>query len=131
MIFLGTVAYDNYHLEHTVYLLLNSPAKPTKPKDTRLKFWRRWLAKEADFLDTHDREVLREPTNEPDKEHDEPKSSPRLVENGPEEGDDDDEAGSGRDEEFELGCLPPTVSHSMLRSSGYHQVSNSTRPNYS
>ena len=131
MIFLGTVAYDNYHLDYTVYLLMNSPAKPMKPKETKLKFWRRWIAKEADFHDTQDdREVLREPTNELDKEHDEPKSSPRLVESGPEEGD-DDEAGGGRDEEFELGWLPPTMSHSVLRSSGYHQVSSSTRPNYS
>ena len=131
VIFLGTVAYDSYHLDYTVYLLMDSPAKRIKPKETKPKFWRKWLAKEADFLDIQeDREVLRDPTNEIGREHDEPRSSPRLVGSGTEEGD-DEEAGRVRDEEFELGWLPPTMPHSVLRSNGYHLVNSSTQPSCS
>ncbi|KAK5050782.1 hypothetical protein LTR84_003341 [Exophiala bonariae] len=38
MIFVGTVAYDNYHLEDTVYQLLTTPA-PLNPKRSKLAFW--------------------------------------------------------------------------------------------
>ncbi|KEF51364.1 uncharacterized protein A1O9_12513 [Exophiala aquamarina CBS 119918] len=43
MIFVGTVAYDNYHLENTVQMLLMTP-RPLKREKNRLGFWAtRWF----------------------------------------------------------------------------------------
>lgn len=41
MIFISTVAYDNYYLEDTVQQLLTTPP-PLNPKGSGLAFWKRW-----------------------------------------------------------------------------------------
>jgi len=46
MIFVGTVAYDNYHLEDTVQMLLTTPRPPNR-KNHGLGFWvTRWFRKD-------------------------------------------------------------------------------------
>lgn len=134
VVFLGTVAYDNYHLDYTVGLLLSTPATPnTKRKGNGLAFWRRWTNKEEDSrekLDSwNERKGLREAAEEAEAVMDrqvvsgsKPDSMARSIES---DAGQQDQYARVMNEDVEIGLLPPTMPRSVLGSNGYHQVGNS------
>ncbi|KIW22781.1 uncharacterized protein PV07_11047 [Cladophialophora immunda] len=153
VIFLATVAYDNYHLDYTVRLLLNTPPPPPKRKSHGLAFWRRWSEKDpafgVDMDDWGERQGLTNaaaPTSNErggvsppqiqiqrfseGQQHQQQQQRKRgrsgsMTGSFREELDEEDIAGISHDGSVTPGWAPATMPRSVFEGSGYQQVRSS------